>query len=227
MNTHSTTMKVLLSLAALIFCASAMDQVTFLEPNAAYSQDDEKKMPSEELGGLDDSADEDLILVPVKFSEGAPIEDASNIADADKFTISKKAAFMAVLVKEMFEGDQAETDILLNSERVDAPTLELIAEYLQHHNGKEQAEIAKPIRDTNMEKIVQDPFDAEFINKQTKKVVFKIILGANYLDCKSLLHLGCAKIATLIKGKSPEEIKKILGTDDKVTSRRLMDLMGL
>merc|ERR1711964_567763 len=171
--------------------------------------------------------------VPVKFSEGAPIQDASKVADADKFTISKKAAFMADLLKTMYEGDQAETEILLNSERVDAPTLELIAEYLQHHNGKEQAEIAKPIRDTNMEKIVQDPFDAEFINKQTKKVVFKIILGANYLDCKSLLHLGCAKIATLIKGKSPEEIKKILGADDdasqdeKRDARRLMEMFNL
>merc|ERR1739845_95182 len=38
--------------------------------------------------------------------------------------------------------------------------------------------------------------------------------GANYMDIKSLLHLGCAKIATLIKGKSPEEIKKILSEDD-------------
>merc|ERR1719471_1865987 len=24
------------------------------------------------------------------------------------------------------------------------------------------------------------------------------------MDCKSLLHLGCAKVATMIKGKSPE-----------------------
>jgi len=33
-------------------------------------------------------------------------------------------------------------------------------------------------------------------------------MAANYLDIKSLLDLGCAKIATLIKGKSPEEIRK-------------------
>jgi len=58
---------------------------------------------------------------------------------------------------------------------------------------------------------------AEFINKQTKKTIFQIILGANYMDIKSLLHLGCAKIATLIKGKSPEEIKKILGEDTAET----------
>lgn len=34
-------------------------------------------------------------------------------------------------------------------------------------------------------------------------------------DCKSLLHLGCAKVATMIKGKSPEEIKQILGEEDE------------
>merc|ERR1712034_83502 len=82
-----------------------------------------------------------------------------------------------------------------------------------HHDGKVPAEIAKPIRSIKMEKLVEDPLDAEFINSFTKKVIFQIILGANYMDIKSLLHLGCAKIATLIKGKSPEEIKKILGDD--------------
>merc|ERR1712034_9380 len=75
--------------------------------------------------------------------------------------------------------------------------------------------IAKPIRSVKMTKIVEHPEDAEFINKP-KKVIFQIILAANYMDIKSLLHLGCAKIATLIKGKSPEEIKKILGDDDEL-----------
>ena len=34
------------------------------------------------------------------------------------------------------------------------------------------------------------------------------------MDIKSLLHLGCAKIATLIKGKSPDEIKQIMQASD-------------
>ena len=33
-------------------------------------------------------------------------------------------------------------------------------------------------------------------------------MAANYLDIKSLLDLGCAKIASLIKGKTPEEIRQ-------------------
>ena len=64
-----------------------------------------------------------------------------------------------------------------------------------------------------MERIVADKWDADYINKMNKKTIFQVILGANYMDLPSLLHLGCAKIATLIKGKSPEEIKNILADD--------------
>merc|ERR1711964_916403 len=116
------------------------------------------------------------------------------------------------LVKNIIEGDKTAKDIEIK--KVSSTILNLIVEYLKHHDGKVPKEIAKPIRSQKMEKIVEDAWDAEFINKQTKKTIFQIILGANYMDIKSLLHLGCAKIATLIKGKSPEEIKKILGDDE-------------
>jgi len=96
--------------------------------------------------------------------------------------------------------------------------LVLIVEYLKHHNGKKPEEIAKPIRSVKMERIVSDPWDAEYINKMNKKTIFQVILGANYMDLPSLLHLGCAKIATLIKGKSPDEIKQILSDDNDIPS---------
>merc|ERR1711957_385673 len=98
--------------------------------------------------------------------------------------------------------------------------LELIVNYLKHHNGKKPEEIAKPIRSVKMERIVADKWDAEYINAMSKKTIFQVILGANYMDLPSLLHLGCAKIATLIRGKSPEEIKTILADDSNESSRR-------
>merc|ERR1712242_549458 len=104
--------------------------------------------------------------------------------------------------------------------QVDGDTLSLIVKYLEHHEGKEPAEIAKPIRSVKMEKIVEDSWDADFINKQPKRTIFQIILGANYMDIKSLLHLGCAKIATMIKGKSPEEIKKILSEEESEEEKK-------
>lgn len=128
-----------------------------------------------------------------------------------KFQITKSQAKLCNLIQNILDGDQQAHEIEIK--KVTGDILSLIVDYLKHHDGKEPAEIPKPIRSVKMDKIVDDVWDAEFINKQTKKVIFQIILGANYMDIKSLLHLGCAKIATLIKGKSPEEIKKILGDD--------------
>merc|ERR1711964_773906 len=154
---------------------------------------------NDELGGLDDDGDDELTLI--SCDEESPA----------KFAISRKAALMCNLIKNIIEGDKTAKEIEIK--KVSGPILKLVVKYLKKHDGKNTAEIAKPIRSDKMEKVVEDPWDAEFINKQTKKVIFKIILASNYMDIKSLLHLGCAKIATLIKGKSPEAIKKILGDE--------------
>ena len=61
-----------------------------------------------------------------------------------------------------------------------------------------------------MEQIVSHKWDAKFIDKFDKKAIFEIILGANYMDIKPLLHLGCAKIATLIKQLDQKEINRII-----------------
>jgi S-phase kinase-associated protein 1 len=124
---------------------------------------------------------------------------------------------MCNLVRSIIEGDSEVKTIEIK--KVSTAILKLIVDYLKHHKGKTPAEIAKPIRSVKMEKIVEDEWDAKFINQQPKRTIFQIILGANYMDIKSLLHLGCAKIATMIKGKSPEGIKKILSEEDEAEQK--------
>lgn len=67
--------------------------------------------------------------------------------------------------------------------------------------------------------------DADYIDKigETRQQLYDLILAANYMDIKSLLHLGCAKVASLIKGQPLEKIKEILDPnqgkkDDKKVS---------
>jgi len=168
--------------------------------------EEKTEMDVEEAGGLDEEDHQPLTLVSMEDS------------NAQKFSINKKAAEMCKLVRSILEGDQSATEIPIK--KVKAEILGLIVDYLKHHNGKVPAEIAKPIRSVKMEKIVEDKWDADFINNMSKKVIFQVILGANYMDVPSLLHLGCAKIATLIKGKSPDEIKQILSDDtEKVENK--------
>jgi len=158
-------------------------------------------MAEEKAVGLDEEVDQDMLTL-VSCDE----------ANAGTFTIDRNSALMCNLVKSIIEGDSEVKRIEIK--KVSHDILKLIVTYLQHHKGKVPAEIAKPIRSVKMEKIVEDEWDAAFINKQPKRTIFQIILGANYMDIKSLLHLGCAKIATMIKGKSPEEIKKILSEEE-------------
>ena len=54
---------------------------------------------------------------------------------------------------------------------------------------------------------VVSEWDANFVEVD-QETLFELILAANYMDIKSLLDLTCAKVASMIKGKTPEEIRK-------------------
>lgn len=41
-----------------------------------------------------------------------------------------------------------------------------------------------------------------------QEVLFELILAANYMDVKALLDLCCAKVASMMKGKTAEQIRK-------------------
>jgi len=42
-------------------------------------------------------------------------------------------------------------------------------------------------------------------------------MAANYLDIKPLLDLGCAYVASMIKGKTPEQIRQMFNIENDFT----------
>nr|CAD7407588.1 unnamed protein product [Timema poppensis] len=73
--------------------------------------------------------------------------------------------------------------------------------------------------DENKEKRTDDisSWDADFL-KVDQGTLFELILAANYLDIKGLLDVTCKTVANMIKGKTPEEIRKTFNIKNDFTA---------
>lgn len=88
---------------------------------------------------------------------------------------------------------------------VKATVLQKVIEFCQHHLEEPMTEIEKPLKSQNMADVVQKWY-ADFVDLE-QVLLFELILAANYMDIKPLLDLTCATVASMIKGKSPEDIR--------------------
>ena len=66
--------------------------------------------------------------------------------------------------------------------------------------------IGKPLKSSNFGDVVSE-WDAKFVDIDQEEL-FEIIMAANYMNIQELLDLTCAKVASMIKGKTSDEIKK-------------------
>lgn len=88
---------------------------------------------------------------------------------------------------------------------VKADVLKKVIEFCEHHKEEPMTEIEKPLKSQQMSEVVQKWY-ADFVNVE-QVLLFELILAANYMDIKPLLDLTCATVASMIKGKTPEEIR--------------------
>jgi S-phase kinase-associated protein 1 len=131
--------------------------------------------------------------------------------DKSKFPVSQLwMTKMSKLVQTSLESDEEADELPVPA--VTLVSLELIVQYVVHHKGVHPAAIEKPLRSSRMEDVCEDKWDAKFIDDigEDRGKLYDLILAANYMDIQSLLMLGLAKIASLIKGKPLEQYKEIL-----------------
>ncbi|XP_044949476.1 SKP1-like protein 1 isoform X2 [Hordeum vulgare subsp. vulgare] len=115
-------------------------------------------------------------------------------SDGEQFKVEEAVAMESETISLLIEDDCADSAIPLPN--VDSKILFKIIEYCKKHV---QA-TAVPAEDLKR-------FDAEFV-KVDQNTLFDLILAANYLNIKGLLDLTCQTVADMIKGKTPEEIRK-------------------
>ena len=100
--------------------------------------------------------------------------------------------------------------------------LNKVVEYLTYYKGKNPKDIPKPMPSANLSEII-DEWDVKFINGIELDSVFDLINAANYMDIPSLLDLSCAKIASLLKGKTAQEIRTMFNIECDLTEEELKE----
>lgn len=153
----------------------------------------------------------------------------NNMVDNDSTfcDVFSRDSSKVILVKNGKEKSEAASDMIVSK----------VADWINFHVNRIPPKIRKPIRSVNFIKLLKDcelpnkrpPLTDDEINWYNIYVdmspghIFELIQAANYLGMTQnetrggLLHFGCSKIATLIKGKSPDEIQIIL--DAQSTSK--------
>ena len=111
------------------------------------------------------------------------------------FEVDQDVAYQSITIQNMIEDTCSNTPVPLPM--VDSKILVKIIDYCRFH--------AKATKD-NLPVDEKNAFDQEFVKVKDEEL-FNLILGANFLDIKSLLDLTCKTVADEIKGKTPEEIR--------------------
>lgn len=72
--------------------------------------------------------------------------------------------------------------------------------------------------------VVVDQWHSDYINLEQEEL-FELIMASNYLDIKPLLELACAKVASMIKNKSVQEIRKFFNIENDFTPEEEQQIM--
>ncbi|KAG2607765.1 SKP1-like protein 1 [Panicum virgatum] len=152
-------------------------------------------------------------------------------SDHERFEVPEAAATMSQTIRHMIEDGCTDGGIPIPN--VTARTLAKVLEYCNHHvtaaaaaaaaaanpessagaaaaaaAGSESAGCSSNAGKDDGADLAS--FDKAFVEVD-KDTLYDLLLAANYLNVKALLDLCCQKVADMIRGKTPEEIRQAFG----------------
>lgn len=110
-------------------------------------------------------------------------------SDGFRFCVDRRMALQSGTIQAMLEDDDTVTQFPVPN--VNGRTLEYVVEYVSHHDAGGASE----------------EWDERFMDRLPQKDLFEVILAANYLNVRALLDCMCKRVAFMIRGKSPAEIR--------------------
>lgn len=131
--------------------------------------------------------------------------------DGEKLQLPIDVAKTSITIKNMLEdlGEVDGDENIIPIPAINGDVLKKIFEYCCYINAHplDLDEVNKWIEDTKFEFPLTEWF-VEYL-KIEQELLIEIILGANFLDINSLLRMACKQVASLIRNKSPEELREL------------------
>eukprot|EP00512_Aurantiochytrium_limacinum_P003696 CAMPEP_0171499736 /NCGR_PEP_ID=MMETSP0958-20121227/8595_1 /TAXON_ID=87120 /ORGANISM="Aurantiochytrium limacinum, Strain ATCCMYA-1381" /LENGTH=198 /DNA_ID=CAMNT_0012034327 /DNA_START=17 /DNA_END=613 /DNA_ORIENTATION=+ len=154
--------------------------------------------------------------------------------EGEKLEVPLNVAQLSGLVKEMTsDAEEDEDNIEIPVSEASIETLEKVVVFCKYHVDVEWRPVKKPLPAEKIDDFSQivPKWDAEFLQNEPVTAIADLLKAANFLDIKSLLDLTCAKIASLVRGRTKKEMRETFGLteaqlpegDDKSF---LMEIMG-
>ncbi|OLN81573.1 E3 ubiquitin ligase complex SCF subunit scon-3 [Colletotrichum chlorophyti] len=138
--------------------------------------------------------------------------------DGVVITVDRIVAERSMLIKNMLEDvgdDSISPENPIPIPNVNEAVLRKVIEWCDHHRN-DPPQTQDDENDARKKTTEIEEWDQKFMQVD-QEMLFEIILASNYLDIKPLLDVGCKTVANMIKGKSPEEIRKTFNITNDFT----------
>jgi len=132
-------------------------------------------------------------------------------SDDETFEVEQEVANMSETIKNLIEDAAADNDVI-PLPNVSGKDLGKVIEYCKFKVSSKK----KNSDGVLMSEDEVKNWETEFV-KVDQGTLFQLILAANYLNIKDLLDLTCFTVASMIRGKSPEEIRKAFNIKNDFT----------
>jgi S-phase kinase-associated protein 1 len=142
--------------------------------------------------------------------------------DEKEFVLPEKVAKMSKTLGDLLHqlGSQDKDEDAIPLSKISSEVLEKVVEWMIYHTENENVDEGQYFEENDGGKTAKIDeiylWDREYV-KRNYANIFDIIQAANYLDIKDLLKLACRRVAKMLQGKTPEEIRIMFNIQNDLT----------
>ncbi|KAI6215997.1 Skp1-related protein [Aphelenchoides besseyi] len=137
-------------------------------------------------------------------------------SDQQRFCVPIDIMRQSGVFNQMYERSLFDSSSEFNVSQVNGRVFERVLEWCRHREGKPEPAIEVDPHTRERRWFNFSEFERNFLKVPIEELE-ELVTAANFLDIQSLYLFACQATAALLKNKSPEEIRSLLGLPDDLT----------